>query len=530
MFGTDNIKRLMIIALFWFMTMFTGNVFGDVPGADTLTVSTYHYTRNWHPVKSESYPAAVIAKLTTERLFDRKCMSFDPDVSRNPALCQDADRDVDEQHNLLVLDLDNARCPGLKPADVEFTIEQIRDTPFNDFYMYDLRIIGRRIHIGRPVTLNKAIAKKILSFPLLRSPDPGEIVNDVIRDAGTYNRMTNGCYKIDRFHTSAASLSIRPGGIYDRPETKIKRMILSYIFIKDRLLAEMMTPKKKPDIVLAVPSSFPVPESYKSDEIPDLNSFIYMGFNYKTGDESTRRLFRNVQFRKLMTFSLWTQDTIERKFMSPEADGIFIGQSFDADHPEHEDRMASDALIRAINEFLRGVTFKKELEVLLSPSVIMSFDEADLENIQKDLDRLWNGKKSGFTFKFNWPDRGRDGFIKDKNNPNAFDMIFDTFFYRENKRQYMAFVQQDNHTFNFLGVDEKIFVQDDFSKKFLDEEDQGRKDFQEEVNKQYPVAVIGHFSMRNLFSINLDKGDECGKKGISMPFYNIHTWVKHPAP
>jgi len=501
--------------------------------AETLTVATTEYTGDWNPISHQSYPAQLVARFTTERLFEKRCVGGrDQTEPEFVNICQSG-TGYDPSGSIRLI-LDPQRCVGLDRQDVAFTVGQIRRQPYNDYFAHELTLDDDRLSVGKPKAPAEWVAKEAFSFPLLRRPqeDADGFYAGPISVGGhpRYNAATGGLYMIDEITEQSLRLVRRTppaaGGIDD---------IEFVYYLRFLNMQETMPGEHPPDLVLSWPITKPYRDTaYRARKPENLGSFTFVGFNFRSHDEPQRDLIHSQRFRELFTKSLWLLSPVEANVDFGgqgvgSARGIFLGESFDTGSLDAVDRPPRERIAAAIGGFIADQNLEgvQELTVLISPVFEKLFDRTDRANIATELNELWRAEeKAGIRFELIDPALGPAGFEREK-RAGRYHLVFDTFIYGRNHLRYMAFLQPGN-ALNFLGVDvpslsgRKISV-------WMEEGPRGIKAFLDVVAREYPVAVMAHFPRRDLFHQALKTPEDCPAGAVAMPYQGIERWQKQPA-
>lgn len=497
--------------------------------AERLTIATTEFTGNWNPVSFESYPAQLVVRFTTERLFEKRCVGGEDQTEPVLAnLCQ-AGTGYDQSGSIR-LAIDRQRCDGLAPADVAFTVKQIGKQPYNDYHTHELALNGDRLSLNKPRAPAEWVAKEAFSFPLLRRPVSEALAfyeeTITVGGQGRYNEATGGVFKIASI--DERSVKLVPRRPAEAPITEVE-----FVFY-DRFLnmQSTMSGENQPDLVLSWPITKPhADRDYTPRKPENLGSFTYVGFNFRTADELQKELIGSQRFRELFTKSLWVLSPVEDQvdFGGRGGGGVFLGESFDTGSPDATNRPTRQNIATAIADFvsdqnLRGL---HEMVVLVSPAFEKLFDRADRANIATELDELWRTEGgAGLHFELRDPAAGPAAFEREKRKGETYHMIFDTFIYGRNHLRYMAFVQPGN-SFNVLGI-EIASLSSDRIEVWMEEGARGIKAFLDVVAREYPVAVIGHFPRRDLFHRSVVIPHDCPPKAVPLPYQGFDRWRKVP--
>lgn len=544
--GCRNMKKNGVKISFFLLIIFAATSVvstSSVLGKDELTVATMDYTSNWNPVSHRTYPAHFITNLVAERLFERKCYSrmMDEIVFSNGCM---KIRSARFHSNALNFDPDHAACPGLTNENMRYTIkDQINNVPYNEYYINHLDFKSGRILIGYPDHVAPGFAMDILSFPIFRgssSSNRNDFFKKIISvgNEPDLNQITRGRYKVNKITEANLNLTLRNTNDKDKSNRSVDKLKLIY-FRYPKNLITLMSHERRPDVVLGLRTKNSINKSlYRYVDSPDLNSFTYIGFNFHVGEPEIRELFFNLDFRELFTHSIWLTSLVQNNtnIGSHTSQNLFIGQSFDPDHVAIVGIPQKEKLKKRIGNFIDNQKLyrKIELEILISPSMKELFEDSDRVDVISQLDDLWSRGDRGVSFFMDESLKGSNEF-NEKKQTRAFHMIMDSFHYTRSKLNYMAFIQENNETFNYLGVDRRVIPpmrlggKDERSitvTECMKRGARGVADFGKLVARHYPVAVIGYFPRRNLISTRVARErDTCGENAIQMPFHDIHKWT-----
>lgn len=522
-----------------------------VHGQNVLEAATLDYTKTWNPISYHSYPAHFVTRLVAEHLFLRKCYSREVGdiVFSDECMKTDGAR---YHNNALTFKPDNTACPGLVDEDVEFTIqEQIRHVRHNEYYVNDLRFEAGKINIGYPSDIPSGLAMDILTFPILRKPDSPDAMEFYKKSITTghedeLNQVTMGRYEVSAISQFAVSLGLRENTGRKAAAGGMDEIKLTF-FRYPKNLIQRLSDATRPDVVLGLRSQTTAHgDLYDVIDSPDLNSFTYVGFNYKVTDEEIRELFFNPEFRELFSQTLWSVKAVQdnTNLGNPNSQNLFIGQSFDADHVRKENIPRKNKLKQRVNNFIDDLGMEDivEIEIMIAPKMKELFDDSDRESIITELNEFWSPGEAGVSFTMDESVGGSFKFDKKKKEGN-FHMIMDSFHYTRNKLKYMAFIQEENKVLNYLGVDERVMPPTNIRLNnqavlknvtvtmCMSEKAQGVTNFGKLIAEHHPVTVIGYFPRKDLISTRIRRPpDPCGADAIPMPFYSLHEWSFNATP
>lgn len=499
--------------------------------AEKLIIATTEFTNDWNPVSFESYPAQLVVRFTTERLFEKRCIGgrdqTEPEFAN---LCQQG-TGYDQSGSIRLI-VDRQHCDGLGSQDVAFTLEQIREQPFNDYYTHELTLQGDRLSVGKPRAPAEWVAKEAFSFPVLRRPtvDSRFFYREAITVGGQsrFNESTGGYFKVESIDERSLKLvPRRPAG--EQAITEIE-LVFYDRFVN---MQSTMSGENQPDLVLSWPITKPhADQDYTPRKPENLGSFTYVGFNFRTTDKQQKGLIESQRFRELFTKSFWVLSPVEDRIDfggqgGGSARGVFLGESFDTGSFDATNRPERERIALAISSFISDQNLKglHEIVVLVSPAFEKLFDRSDRANIATELDALWQTEQgAGLRFELRDPAAGPAAFEREKRKGETYHMIFDTFIYGRNHLRYMAFVQPSS-SLNVLGIDVAALSSDRIT-AWMEEGPRGIKAFLDMVAREYPVAVIGHFPRRDLFHRSVVIPDDCPKGAVALPYQGFERWRK----
>ena len=508
-----------------------------------LNVATYHYTSNWNPISHVSYPAYLATKATHESLFMEKCTGeVEQDGKSSFAqVCLDS-RAKPSRRGSVKLSFRENKCMregvSLSVNDVQYTIDQINEINSNPAYSNRLYIQKpNRLRVGFPSPLNAWAAKNILSFPLLRWSETSDLAptyhSKVMRegDEDILNIFSGGTFKYEQIRRGNAQLKFRHI-VEGADPPSYDTININYYPLFMNMLTQMNSVDNSPHIALGFPAAKAKNISgdrYKYVASPDLNSFTYVGFNFKTKNRRSHQLIQNQNFRALFSQSLWAVSKIRTALdidqkNSRNSSGVFIGQSFDYADPRYPDTPKKTTMTGRIKTFISRYpgAQKAQLRVLISPSITFIFDEGDRKNISRELNDMWGSQAhKGVKFKFIDPTGGRAAYEKQR-NAGQFDLLFETFIYGRNRLRYFDFIEKDN-PLNYLGID--LFSRETIE-SYKKSGNEGRIKLIDLVEQRYPVAVIGYLPARDLHAQRIHKKFSCPPGSFPEPYAAI--FLKQP--
>lgn len=513
----------------------TGMVLAE---ANSLGVASTERTADWNPVNPTTYPALLVSRLVSERLYERKCRSRRGDIEELDYQCQSENEEPMEGGRVR-LDLTSKQCgkdrglPALSVDDVRFTLDQINRAPYNEYRHYDISLEQTGLlKLGEGDQGIGLAQLHKFDFPLIRQGPDGDLDfwrtrMDVGRLADL-NAHTGGFYEVEGIAPKSIRLRARSGAGAGMSTIQFTELALEL----DKLDV-LQRDDQAPDVMLAVPIAFPHPANrYDPRHSEDLASFTYIGFNF--GHPSFRRsqprqqdLIENPEFREWITRSLWTVDIVRDKFGIGRFDrgspGIFLGQSFDPLTGSPPDSELANEVAAKVKDFLRKQKLNRPLEMtlLISPEIYKHFTSAEVDGLVEDLEAIWS------------PDgvNGLRIYAKKKDTPALYSeakakgdyhLVFDDFVYGRNVRRQAAFVDPAaTGAENFLSIN--VFRSDEIQ-GWLRDPINGMKRFREQVATRYPVAVLGAFPRRDLFSTRIQRpAVDCGTAQV-MPYFGISQW------
>jgi hypothetical protein len=500
------------------------------------------HTADWNPVNTHSYPALLVSRLICERLYERRCMSLKENRITNViARCQSPYEQAGTGG--VRLDLSVQECGAkdgipLSPQDVRYTLAAIQAAPASEYRLYDIQLtVAGVLRLGDSDLGTGASQVQKLDFPLLRrtaTRDPADFAAMQV-DVGQIadiNAQTAGPFKVADITPERIRLERRRAGKQGLGAIEITELALDL----DKL--DVLQRSDPPDVVLAVPESFPYPQSvYNARQSEDLMSFTYIGFNFahpsfqKTNPPRQRDLIDSQEFRELFTRSIWALEVVQEKVGSGrynvQTPGIFIGESFDPNLPDSPTLLPPAELRQRIKTFLQEQRLSKHLELrmLISIAVGRHFSRSEIDALLLELGSYWTPPGVvGLRFK---PDkRGTPREFAKARAAGGYHLLFDDLVYGRNRRKPIAFVdpsQRDGE--NFLGID--IYKPRQI-KRWLESGLTGRQEARREIAKQFPVAVVGFFPSRDLFSNAIQRpGVSCGT-AQPLPYFDIPNWTVGP--
>jgi len=492
--------------------------------AETLTIATSQYTGDWNPIRYQTYPAMFVVRVTTERLFEQKCSGNETRSNLFENICQASEYDLNR--NVLRFQFNDVNCPNcandyLSIQDIQFTIDQIKKVETNFYHYNDFSIKSPPyLVIGKPQNVASYFFKQYLDFPILRE---NNIKLNTVFFTGSeknYNNITAGHYQIDSIGDHQIVLKQRKCSRSNK--LSVSEIKITFYDTISGLSDEVEDKERQPHIVMAMPINF---KKHKKDyifrETQDLNSFTYIGFNYICKDRAKQKLFFDERFRKLFTQSIWKLTPIINKMNidgeNPESDGIFLGESFE--RKRSTPFISEDRLKEQIRRYLSDSHTKNlTINIIMSPFTEYQFD-SDVNTMQQQLNNVW---APGITFHFKPPVKGKGGYstLIDNNN---FDMNFGQFYYGRSHLRFMAFMKQDS-PLNILKVPNTLMPIARIEKCMNNIHGNGETDFYKLLNEKFPVAVIGSFKRRDLFSKRIEKVNVCRENTIQEPYFGIHKW------
>lgn len=523
---------------------------GPARAADRpLTIYVSGHTPDWNPVNTQSYPALLVSRWISERLYERKCVA-QPDEDNDEIIttipvCQSPLERVHDGKVRIVVNKQLCSGPGGVPLsvdDVRYTITQINDAPYNEYNQYRLELpTSGVLLLGRGSgTTQAAVAK--FDFPIFRRQGPGDpnaLATRPIREGseGYLNGHSAGPFLIASIQPEAIELDERAVGT---PGT------IDGIILREQPLArqtlETLRRPDRPDVVLGLVADFPVAAQYYTQRYsPDLDSFTYIGFNFGHPDfdgpmpPPQNALIRDQEFRKLFTQSLWAIDTIAQKVgigvQQEKPSGTFVGEAFDGrGDAQQVDVLSTADITDRVQDYLRRRDLTRPVEMVLlpSPRIQQYFTEDELETIYDQIATIWNPNPNGVTgLKFDIEKRGSPKLFDDELRQGRFHLLFDDFVYGRSDLKQLAFVDPADATFNLLGIPEKLFSTREVARWRADP-DTGMRDFRGRVAEVFPVAVIGQFPKRDLISTNVvEPRQDCGA-AQQMPFFGVAEWTLKP--
>ncbi len=533
--GSMNHRRLgQLGSALWLAATFTAAAVGH---GQRLVIATVEFTHDWNPITQQSYPSQLVARFTTEQLFEKRCLGG-PEQNKPwfESVCQ-LGTGYDPGGSIRLI-LDDDHCPGLSAADVAFTVDQIGSQPRNEYYLYDLSVSvsKERLSVGKPRAPAEWVAKEAFSFPILRRP-PGHGSDFFFKDKVTvgneqiYNKATGGLFEIRKISDTGVILGPRSERKF--PQGGNLREIELVFFDRFLNLQEKLSGLDPPDLILSWPTTkIPGSSSYRFRRTEKLASFTYIGFNFGNPNREHRRLIRSRLFRELFTKSLWALTPIGERVdffgRGGEIKGIYLGESLDTGLVNSVDRPTRAELKQAIRVFLgdQGWSHVERFVILVSPSFEQIFNRQDRANIQEELNGLWRADQApGIRFELLDPSAGQAAFEAEKPK-GEYQMIFGTFVYGCNHLRYMAFLQP-GHELNYLQVDIPALSKDRIE-EWMKQGTQGIKEFLDVVAEEYPIAVIGYFPRRDLFHESVEIPEDCRPGAVALPYQSFDRWQKKP--
>jgi len=526
-FSKTIVYALVVISINLALDKYTeGSTARAADTENTLKIATIQFTSEWNPISHSSFPATLVTALTTERLFEPVC--FGQGVKANDSympVCQNPA--VQIGRGGVNLNIVGCRANGaqLNASDVQYTVEQISRVMHNSHSLYDLKIQKGRLLIEGGAAdwyINHAF-----SFPVLRrGPEKLFLMRISTGKSGdqiinTYNNVTAGNYRLEEIHSDTVKLSLRPGSTTAEKPNVSKINLLIYDRMQD--LARDMVQDNPPHVVLNLGKTT-TKNRYNKRHSPDLTSFTYIGFNYKTDDAVKRRLFIDKHFRELFTKSLWHIEEIGN-FVKASGIGTFLGESFESgQHITVIDPSSKSDIKRSIQTYLekRSWSGTLKLKIIVPPDVGEIFDEADLKNITIGLNDQWKTVEEDRNIDFTITPSVTPAIFDRLKKRKKYDLVLDTFYFGQNKLKYMAFLHPKSqiNELQFEGIpiaEIDRFIQDVDTQGFLDR-----------VRDTYPVAVIGRLDRRHFFLKELRTAippdPPCKSETIVEPFYNVKMW------
>jgi hypothetical protein len=501
------------------------------------------HTADWNPINTRSYPALLVSRLICERLYERRCMSLKEDrITNVEERCQ-SPYEQPRPGGGVRLDLSVRECGAkdgipLSAEDVSYTLAAIQAASASEYRLYDIRLTEADVLLLGDDAQGTGVSRvQKLDFPLLRRTatrppaDFAAMQVDMGRIADL-NAQTAGPFKVAAITPERIRLERRRTGGKGLDAIEITELALDL----DKL--DVLQRSDPPDVVLAVPESFPYPQQiYQARQSEDLMSFTYVGFNFahpsfRQGNPPRQRdLIESQEFRELFTRSVWALDVVQAKVgggrYNVQTPGIFIGQSFDPNLPDSPTLLPPAELRQRIRTFLAEQRLSKplELQMLISIAVSRHFSRSELDALLLELGGYWAPPGVvGLSFK---PDkRGTPREFDKARAAGDYHLLFDDLVYGRNRRKPIAFVDpRERGGENFLGID---IYQPRQIRRWIETGLEGRQEARREIAKEFPVAVVGFFPSRDLFSSRIRRPPvDCGT-AQSLPYYDLPNWTVGP--
>jgi hypothetical protein len=468
---------------------------------EEIRIATYEYTDNWNPVAHTTYPGQIVTTFATEHLFVRRCANQKIlNENRYEQVCQQDSIDGVQ----LALNI-SEQCQ-ITADDVKYSVEQIKQVRFNDFYAYDLEVLqpnSTETILSSQQKLDNWQAQNAFSFPVLLRAGGKQLHQQQIGPGQEqlFNSATSGKLQLGEIADNRLTMLTRTTG---EPRARI-----DYFNITNELLSAMAR-DDRPEVVLALPfrQARSVSEDwYKPTESSALNNFMYVGFNFNVRDPDLRDLMNDLRFRTYIAQSFWTAkpfaDLMNIHGENPgQSDGIFLGQSFTTRRSVNVPRDIP-RLERQIQDYLQQMQMEEDTQLtLLFPPLVHELFSANQQNaVLAHLNDLWGSER----FRIITP-TDRAGFRRQRAD-GKYDLILDTFFHGLNHLQYVAFLTP-NAPQNDLGI---RLIRNDEIDQILKDGDRGLVRLDALLVERYPVAVIGTLKLRNFYAPDLLQRDKTSK-------------------
>lgn len=509
--------------------------------AETLRVVTSETTTDWNPVRQQSYPALLTSHWISEHLYVNYCkgkgsssgkrsMGHEGDVSRKlfvVAECQLNGQVVVNQSVPL-----RPRCECLEDdtlplaeqrqrfiGHVAYTVDQMKMIKENSYAPYDFAVSkSARLAMQQYDDSTELAVLSRMDFPLLHKSDPAFATQRIHSgNLNELNAVTAGPYQFLDITGNTIRLAARPTSSLLK-ESSLKQIEITQVMLEQNLL-DYLNGDDSPDIVLSLPKGVEFPGGLFYARYSQLNQgFTFIGFNFGTEQEESRMLMDRLDFRQLFTQSLWSIRVIKERL---KIEGSFSGESFSPAGTQGV-RWPEEKVKALIGQFFPSDKRPDPIEfkILVSPAVQKIFSPSQLSLILGNLNTWWRPY-----LKFKYINKITPHKFETAKKSGEWDLLFDRFIYGNNRLRQIAFVSP-GHALNVCNIDQ--YTTDEV--KHWSSGTQGFEQFRSRVAETWPVAVIGQFDHRDLFSTSIDRGEVgryCEEQdALPRPYAGIYEWRK----